>query len=85
MSEVKEYTLDDVIKEMKKHNRKIDTKLISRAYDLAKSQHEGQLRKSGEPYIITLSSCIYISNTWIRRQYNLCCTSSWCCGGHKYY
>ena len=49
MSEVKEYTLDDVIKEMKKHNRKIDTKLISRAYDLAKSQHEGQLRKSGEP------------------------------------
>ena len=32
MSEVKEYTLDDVIKEMKKHNRKIDTKLISKKH-----------------------------------------------------
>ena len=63
MSEVKEYTLDDVIKEMKKHNRKIDTKLISRAYDLAKSQHEGQLRKSGEPYIIHPVQVAYILAT----------------------
>ena len=46
MSDIKEYTLDDVIKEMKKHNRRVDTKLISRAYEFAKSQHEGQLRKS---------------------------------------
>ena len=63
MSEVKEYTLDDVIKEMKKHNRKIDTKLISRAYDLAKSHHEGQLRKSGEPYIIHPVQVAYILAT----------------------
>ena len=60
MSEVKEYTLDDVIKEMKKHNRKIDTKLISRAYDLAKSQHEEQKRGSGEPYIIHPLNVAYI-------------------------
>ena len=29
-----------------------DLKLISEAYELAASKHEGQLRKSGEPYII---------------------------------
>ena len=29
-----------------------DTELIGRAYDLAKSLHAGQLRKSGEPYLI---------------------------------
>lgn len=63
MSEVKEYTLDDVIKEMKKHNRKIDIKMVSRAYEFAKSQHEGQLRKSGEPYIIHPVQVAYILST----------------------
>ena len=63
MSDIKEYTLDDVIKEMKKHNRRVDTKLISRAYEFAKSQHEGQLRKSGEPYIIHPVQVAYILST----------------------
>ena len=32
--------------------KKYDTELIGRAYDKAKALHQGQLRKSGEPYLI---------------------------------
>ena len=34
------------------YNPKYDLELIGRAYDKAKEMHEGQLRKSGEPYLI---------------------------------
>ena len=34
------------------YNPKYDLELIGRAYDRAKEMHEGQLRKSGEPYLI---------------------------------
>ena len=30
---------------------KADLKIIERAYEVAKDKHEGQLRRSGEPYI----------------------------------
>ena len=33
-------------------NPKYDIQLIGRAYDVAAKMHEGQLRKSGEPYLI---------------------------------
>lgn len=33
-------------------NPKYDTDLIGRAFDVASKMHEGQLRKSGEPYLI---------------------------------
>ncbi|MBQ9314441.1 MAG: bifunctional (p)ppGpp synthetase/guanosine-3',5'-bis(diphosphate) 3'-pyrophosphohydrolase [Clostridia bacterium] len=45
-------TINDVISEAKKYNRRSDSKLIMRAYNYANAAHEGQLRKSGEPYII---------------------------------
>ena len=32
--------------------RQHDLELISKAYDKAKERHAGQLRKSGEPYLI---------------------------------
>lgn len=40
--------LDTILKE----NPKYDTELIGRAYDTAEEMHRGQLRKSGEEYII---------------------------------
>ena len=52
MSEVKERNITDVISELKKHNRRANTKLVLKAYNYANSNHQGQLRKSGEPYII---------------------------------
>lgn len=44
----KEQFLDELLK----YNSGYDTELIGMAYDKAKQLHEGQLRKSGEPYFI---------------------------------
>lgn len=42
----------DLIREIKKYHPSSDLSDIERAYKIAKNAHEGQLRKSGEPYII---------------------------------
>ena len=63
MSEVKDVTINEVINEVKKHNRKADTKLILKAYNYANDNHKGQLRKSGEPYIIHPLQVAYILAT----------------------
>lgn len=44
-------TKNKFLKEIQKY-KDYDTDLIGRAYDKAKLLHEGQLRKSGEPYLI---------------------------------
>lgn len=43
---------EDLIKEIKKYHPSSDLSDIERAYKIARDAHEGQLRKSGEPYII---------------------------------
>lgn len=63
MSEVKEMTIEDIITTAKKNNRKVDTKLIRKAYDYAKSHHGDQLRKSGELYIVHPVQVAYILST----------------------
>ena len=35
-----------------KFNSKYDIDFIAKAYDVAEEMHKGQLRKSGEPYLI---------------------------------
>ncbi len=60
MSEVKCASIEDIINQMKKNNRKTNTKLIFKAYDFAKSHHGDQKRKSGEPYIIHPLQVAYI-------------------------
>ena len=52
MEEQKEITIYDVINTLKKNRRKINTKLILKAYQFAKDYHKGQKRLSGEEYII---------------------------------
>ena len=63
MSEVKEMTIEDVIATCKKNNRRVDTKLIRKAYEFAKAHHGDQLRKSGEPYIVHPVQVAYILST----------------------
>ena len=63
MSEIQEMTIEDVINTTKKNNRKSDSKLIRKVYNYAKAHHEGQLRKSGEPYIIHPVQVAYILST----------------------
>ncbi|MBC6695625.1 bifunctional (p)ppGpp synthetase/guanosine-3',5'-bis(diphosphate) 3'-pyrophosphohydrolase [Terrisporobacter mayombei] len=44
--------LQDIIDKIREYAPSTDTTLVEKAYYLAKSAHEGVLRKSGEPYII---------------------------------
>lgn len=53
MAQKASVTFDEVMKEIKTYIRKEENiDLISRAYLCAKKQHEGQFRKSGEPYVV---------------------------------
>lgn len=52
--------INDIINRIKKSRRKCNVKLIMKAYDLANKSHDGQLRKSGEPYIIHPLQVAYI-------------------------
>ncbi len=63
MTEVKEATINDIIQEIKKHNKRADVKLIRRAYNYALSHHGEQKRLSGEPYIIHPTQVAYILAT----------------------
>ena len=63
MSENKEITIKDIIAEMKKHNKRTDAKLITKAYSYALSHHGDQKRKSGEPYIVHPMQVAYILST----------------------
>ena len=60
MQEIKDVTIQKVISKRKENSRKVDTKLINRAYNYAVSHHGNQCRKSGEPYIIHPLNVAYI-------------------------
>ena len=55
-----EITINDVISKKKEVSRKVDTKLIMKAYNLAAEKHKDQTRGSGEPYIIHPLNVAYI-------------------------
>ncbi len=44
-------TIEQVIQQLAKERSARDCKIVRRAYDFARDAHEGQLRKTGEPYI----------------------------------
>ena len=60
MQETKEITVQDIISKRKEHARRVDTKLILKAYNYALIHHGDQKRKSGEPYIIHPLNVAYI-------------------------
>lgn len=60
LQEEKEITIREVINKRKEHTRKIDIKLITKAYNYANSKHGDQCRRSGEPYIIHPLNVAYI-------------------------
>lgn len=60
MEEIKTVTIQDIVTEMKKHNRRADTKMVLKAYEFAKAKHGSQTRMSGEPYIIHPVQVAYI-------------------------
>ena len=60
MQETKNITIQDVIQKRKEHSRRVDTKLIMKAYNLAEEKHKEQKRGSGEPYIVHPLNVAYI-------------------------
>ena len=58
--EKKEIEIQDIILKRKKHSRRVDAKLITRAYNYAANHHGDQCRRSGEPYIIHPLNVAYI-------------------------
>ena len=56
----KEITIQDVIAKKKETSRRVDTKLIMKAYNYAVEHHGDQKRRSGEPYIIHPINVAYI-------------------------
>jgi GTP pyrophosphokinase len=50
-SQKTEAGLDRILEAQRRHFSEFDEDLIRRAYELAHSAHQGQLRKSGDPYI----------------------------------
>ena len=63
MSEIIDASINDIITELKKRKRRANVKLVQKAYEFASKNHEGQLRKSGEPYIIHPLDVAYILTT----------------------
>ena len=52
MSEVQNYTIQDVIAKKKEISKRVDSKLILKAYNFSVEYHGDQKRNSGEPYIV---------------------------------
>lgn len=60
MSKDKTMTIEDIINEVSEYLSEEDVRSIERAYEFAKKAHEGQFRKSGEPYIVHPVQVAYI-------------------------
>ena len=60
MRQTKEITIQEIIAKRKEHTRRVDSKLILKAYQYALDHHGDQCRKSGEPYIIHPINVAYI-------------------------
>ena len=54
--------VDKVIEKVKSYSPKANTDMIYVAYRVAKAAHKGQMRKSGEPYIIHPVQIAYIAS-----------------------
>lgn len=52
MQEETKATISDILSKMKKNNWRANTRLVSKAYNYALTNHGDQIRKSGEPYIV---------------------------------
>ncbi len=55
--------IKDVIDNIKKYSRRSDLEMVWFAYETAAKAHDGQFRKSGEPYIIHPLATAYILTT----------------------
>ena len=68
-----EVTKDVFFKEVKKYiSDPVSLDMITRAYNFAKEKHEGQFRKSGEPYFVHVLNVVYILATLTAGPQTIC-------------
>ena len=70
----------DLIERVRKYHPSDDISMIEKAYRLADNAHQGQVRKSGEPYIIHPLCVAIILRIWSwirRRSWRDFCTMWW--------
>ncbi len=78
-----EILYDELIASVKKYHPSTDISMIEKAYKIAYDAHEGQKRKSGEPYIIhPLCVAIILADLELDKETYRCRTSSRCGGGY---
>ncbi len=66
MEITKNPTIEDLIVKIKNYAPRADLDVVRLAYDFAENAHDGQFRKSGEPYIIhPLSAAHYLADSKI--------------------
>ena len=61
-----EVLYEDLIQEIRKYHPSSDLSDIERAYKIARDAHEGQKRKSGEPWQLSLQSWNLIKKQLLR-------------------
>ena len=68
-----EVTKDVFFKEVKKYiSDPVSLDMITRAYNFAQEKHEGQFRKSGEPYFVHVLNVGYILATLTAGPQTIC-------------
>jgi len=60
MTEECDITIEKLIEKQKHNHGNVNVELIKKAYDYAEKYHDGQFRKSGEPYMIHPLNVAYI-------------------------
>lgn len=53
-----------LINEIRSYDKELDIALIQRAYDFSQMRHDGQMRKSGEPYFVHCQETARILASW---------------------
>ena len=69
---------EKLIKMIRQYHPSDDISMIEKAYRIAYKAHDGQLRKSGEPYIIhPVCVCIWQSWSWTKKRSWPVCSMMW--------
>ena len=77
------YSIDMIIAKILTDDRQYDISKLIAAYEYAAQCHEGQVRSSGEPYIIHPVAVAYILLELGMDGYALRGAAARCCRGHR--
>ena len=62
-------TMENLEEQIRESNNNYDLDAVRRAYEFAKKAHDGQMRRSGQPYIIPVSYTHLAASNGKRKTY----------------